>query len=120
MSKLTADAGLLVTSERTEIAASVVVVYPHGAGAHLPCNAFGPAGIAGKNAAAQAVYGIIGDCRCFFVTVEFNERNDRAENLLLSYAHLVVHVGKNRGRVIAALFEVLDLYAAAAAQHLGA
>ena len=100
--QLAAHAGLLVAAEGAEIGKDMVIVDPHGAGADAAGHALGPGGVGGKYSASQAVDGIIGDGHRLFVAVVFYDADDRAEDLLLRDAHLVVHVGKDGGGIVIA------------------
>src|SRR6516165_8064821 len=87
---LAADAGDLVTAERGARWVLVVAVGPHPARLDGTAHAEGPAAVTGPDAGAQTVERVVGDLDRLGLIAEGGHGQDRAEDLLLEYPHLVV------------------------------
>src|ERR1019366_3708716 len=61
VTQLPADARLLVSAERAEVAEHMVVVDPDGPGPHLSRDALGPADVVREDPAGEPVDGVVGD-----------------------------------------------------------
>src|SRR3989304_384374 len=85
--------GALAGAEGAVFREDVEVVDPHRPRADAAGHALGPGDVAGDYPAGQAVDGIVGDGHGFVVAVVLDDANDRAEDLFLRDAHLVVDVG---------------------------
>src|SRR5665647_850943 len=93
---LPADAGDLVTTERRTCRIRVVAVRPDAARLDLAAHLVGPVPVAGPDAGAQAVEGVVGDGQRLLVVLEGGDRQHRAEDLLLEHPHLVVALEHSR------------------------
>lgn len=68
----------------------VVAVDPHASRLNATSHALGAVHVAGPDAGAQAILGVVGDGQSLGLIFEGGDRNNRAEDLLLEDAHLVV------------------------------
>ncbi|EYU00624.1 putative transcriptional regulator [Pseudomonas aeruginosa PA99] len=118
--RLATDAGLLVAAERGVGRVQVVAVGPHATGLDPAAHAVGAVDVAGPEAGAEAVLGVVGDGQGLGFVLEGGDADHRAEDFLLEHAHAVVPLEQGRLDVVAAgqvAFELLD---AAAGEQLGA
>src|SRR5690606_24274708 len=88
--RLATHTGLLVASESRPGRIRVVAVDPHAPGLDGPAHAIGPRPVAGPDPGAQAVERVVGDLECLRFVAERRHCQDRPEDLLLEYAHLVM------------------------------
>ncbi len=98
----------------------MVAVGPHATGLDPAAHAVGAVDVAGPEAGAEAVLGVVGDGQGLGFVLEGGDADHRAEDFLLEHAHAVVPLEQGRLDVVAAgqvAFELLD---AAAGEQLGA
>src|SRR5690554_643760 len=81
---------LLVTAECRVSRVCVVTVHPYTARLNITAHAVSAIGIASPYTGAQPEFGIIGNRKRFFLGFERSHANNRPEDLLLEYPHLVV------------------------------
>src|ERR1700734_4055247 len=85
---LSPDPGTLIAAEGRKVTYRAIGVDPDGAGLealrHRKC---GP-DVLGPDASREAVLGVVGDLDRFFLVVESDYREDRAEHFLLRDAHI--------------------------------
>ena len=117
---LAADAGGLVAAERGTGRVGVVVVDPHAAGLDFPAGAVGDVAVAGPDAGAEAVEGVVGDAHGVVVVAEAGHGHHRAEDLLLEDPHLVVAFEDGGLDVVAAGQVAGQFGPGAAGEDLGA
>src|SRR4029077_19595593 len=85
-----ADARLLVAAERRMRGIGVVAIGPDAAGLDRAAESVAAIGVAAPDAGAKAVERVVGDRERFLVGLERGHRDDRAEDLFLEDAHLIV------------------------------
>src|SRR5450756_362106 len=118
--RLASDARLFVAAERRMCRIGMIAVCPHAASLDRTAETVGAIGIARPYARAEAVKGIVGDRERLRVILEGGDRDDRPEDLLLEYPHLVV-AAKNGGLDVIAAGEIARQFIARAArEQLGA
>src|SRR5579862_6792798 len=94
---LPSDPGLFIAAEgRTRVSLSVTVD-PHESGFETSRNLVRAADIAGPNAGAKAVGGIVALKDRVVLVAERNQRRYRTKDLLLGDAHLIAHIDKDGG-----------------------
>src|SRR6185503_10707410 len=102
--------------ERRVRRVEVVAVGPHAAGLDAAAHAVGRVAVARPNAGAEAVERVVGHGERFGLGLELRHRQNRAEDLLLEDAHLVVTLEYGRLDVVAVLEAGADLRALAPGQ----
>src|SRR3984957_17514890 len=115
-----ADARLLVAAERRMCGIGVVAIGPDAARLDRAAEAVAAIGVAAPHARAETVEGVIGDRERFLVGLERGHRDDRAKDLLLENAHLVVALEHGGLDGIAARILAFEHVALAANEDLGA
>src|SRR5271154_4652969 len=115
-----ADARLLVAAERRMRGIGVVAIGPDAASLDRAAEAVAAIGVAAPHAGAETVERVIGDRQRLLVGLERGHRDDRAKDLLLEDAHLVVALEYGRLDVIAARILAFEHIALAADEDFGA
>ncbi len=98
----------------------VVAVGPHAPGLDRPPHAVRAVDVAGPDARAEAVLGVVGDGQGLGFVLEGGHADHRAEDFLLEHAHLVGALEQRRLDVIAGGEGTLELLCCAAGEHFGA
>src|SRR6516165_4397618 len=117
---LTSDARLLVTTKRRVGGVGVIAVGPDASSLNGAAHAIAGIRIARPHSGTQAIERIVSDLQRFALILEGRDRHNRAENLLLEDAHLVIPAQHCWLHVIAVLQSAIDVGAAAAGEKLGA
>ena len=81
---------------------SYYVVDAHGADAHGAGYLVGGIDVAAPDGPGQSINGVVGNAHRLVGGVEGDDRQHRAENLLLRHSHGVVHAGEDAGLEIVA------------------
>src|SRR6202044_3267847 len=100
------DAAVLVAAVGRVGAVPEAAVDPDGAGADLVRDGHRAIARGGEHAPGQAVLAVVGDRDGVRVVVVADDRDHRAEDLLLRDRHRVVHVGEQRRLDVVALLQV--------------
>ena len=93
---LAAEAAALVAAERRHVADRAIGVDPHRAGRERSLTFDSAAHVAGPHAGGEAVARVVGDRDRLLLVLERDDRQHRAEDLLLRDAHVVVDAGEDR------------------------
>ena len=99
---LPADAAHLESAPRGCWTDPVVVVDPDNPNIELVRNAVSPADVVGPNCTGEAVFCTVREVHGLLLRVERQYADDRAEDLLLRHAHLVLDIGKDCWGIIVA------------------
>src|ERR1700743_1240893 len=95
--KLTANAGLLESAERSGCVKHVIAVHPDCTRADAVGDGVRLADVARPDAGGQAVHGFVGALHELVNVLEFQDRHDRAKDFLLGNGHVIFYVGKYGG-----------------------
>lgn len=97
LAELSADAGLLVTTEGELVVEHVVAVDPDGTGSERVGDAEGGVEVLGVDGGGKTVRGVVSELDDILLILELGDGTDGAEDLLLHDLHVGLDVGEDGG-----------------------